>query len=190
MKKIILFICFAFCIFTFGKASAQDLFLKVGTLTAKGSFTKGFEDYIEISGLQYGVEAQASIIKGSGSTVGKPNFSEIIITKGVDIMTNEFLRAIAKGTPFPALEVVSVGTNGRETPVVTHKVELKDVFVTSVSNSGDGNCGGDCPSLGESVRLIYKAIKITTYSRSPKTGEVTANPNPFVFNVADMTQTF
>ncbi|WP_221393422.1 type VI secretion system tube protein Hcp [Dyadobacter sp. NIV53] len=188
MKKISFLIVFGFSLFVTSSLSAQQLFLKAGTLTQQGSIYKGFENYVQISGVQYGVEALTSY-KSTGAAVGKANFGEIVITKNVDILTNELLRSISKGTLYALMEIVST-KNTADGQKVSHKIELKNVYVTNVSNSAVEGCPDDCAGLEESVKFVYKSIRITTYSTNVKTGVLTANLNPFVFDVTTMSSTF
>ena len=167
---------------------AQHIFLKAGELTTKGSVAKGFENYVEISGVQFGAEAESSYTKGGGASVGKPSFDVISITKSVDKLSNELLKNIAMGKSIPLIEIVTTSRSPQGGEQVTHKIELKNVFVTKISDASAG-CD-DCGTLGESVNFIYKATRITTYYIDSKTGASTANLNTFEFDVPTMTQNF
>lgn len=167
---------------------AQKLFLKSGELTTNGSTIKGFENYLEITGVQFGAQAESSYTKGGGASVGKASFDVVSITKSVDKLSNELLTSIATGKSIPLIEIVTTRTTQQGAEVVSHKIEIKNVFVTKISDASAG-CD-DCGTLGESVDFIYKAIRITTYSQNPKTGVLTANPNPFELDIPTMSAKF
>lgn len=168
---------------------AQHMFLSAGTFTTKGSIYRNFENYVEISSVQYGVDAETSYNLGGGAAVGRPTFREMVVTKNVDILSNELLRRITTGKSIPLIEIVTTqNTDAGEK--VAHKIELKDVFVTDVSDAGVEGCTGNCGGLAESVKLVYKAIRITTYSINPVNGQIQANPNPFIYNVVDRVAEF
>lgn len=167
---------------------AQSIFLKAGDLTLKGSLAKGFENYVEITGVQFGAEAESSFTKGGGASIGKASFDVISITKSVDKLSNELLKNIAAGKSIPLIEIVTTSRAQQGSDMVAHKIELKNVFVTKISEASAGcdNCG----TLGESVSFVFKAIRITTYSQDPKSGVFTANQNPFELDIPTMTPNF
>ena len=171
-----------------GAAFAQNIYLRGGEFTVKGTMVKGFENYVEISGVQFGAEAEVSFTKGTGPAIGKPTFDAISITKSVDKLSNELLRSIATGKSFPLIEIVVAARNSQGEQRAAHKIELQDVFVTKISDAS-AQCD-DCGTLAESVNFVYKSIKITTYSFDSKTGAPTANANPFEFDVSTMKQDF
>jgi type VI secretion system Hcp family effector len=168
---------------------AQHLFLSAGSFTNKGSMFRGFENYVEISGVQYSVESASSYSAPSGPAAAKATFNEVVVTKNVDILSNELLRRISSGKTIPLIEILTTKTSESEETVV-HKIELKDVYISNVSNAGVEGCTGNCGGLAESVKLVYKAIRITTYSIKPSTGAAVANENPFIFDVVNRTSTF
>ncbi|MBE9463281.1 type VI secretion system tube protein Hcp [Dyadobacter subterraneus] len=169
-------------------AFAQHIFLKAGELTAKGSLIKGYENYIEITGVQFGAEAESSYTKGGGASVGKPSFDVISITKNVDKLSNELLKNIAAGKSIPLIEIATTARPQQGSELVVHKIELKNVFVTKISDASAG-CD-DCGTLAESVSFVYKAIRITTYSQDAKTGVFSANPNPFELDIPTLNPEF
>jgi len=167
-------------------AFAQHIYLKAGDLTIKGSLVKGFENYVEITGVQFGAEAESSFTKGGGASIGKPIFYVIAITKSVDKLSNEFLKNLALGRAIPLIEIATTRRTDQGDRV-GHKIELKNVFITKISDASAG-CD-ECGTLAESVEFVYKAIRITTYSIDSR-GVLTENANPFEFDVATMTQNF
>jgi len=143
-------------------ASAQKIFLKADDLTKGASKVAGYLDYAEITSLQFGASFDRSW-KTTGAPTGKPNFKDIIITKNVDISSNRFLDKLIKGTTVGLIEIVSTTNDGSDINVV-HKIELKDSYITNVSSSTVQGCTGNCPAIAESYELVYRAIRITTYT--------------------------
>lgn len=188
MKKIYFILVFAFIYSVPHFLFAQNIYLKAGALTAKGSLADGFRDYVELSSVQYGVSAETSVVRGEGPTVGQPKFSEITFTKNVDILSNSLFKNISAGTVIPAVEIVTTVRTSQGESGIGHKIELKDVFVTSVLQAA-ADCGGGC-AIAETVKIVYRAIRITTYSQDSRTGEIVANQNPYVFNIANMKMEF
>ena len=180
MRKIYFVIAFV-CLFS-NSLFAQNMYLKAGTLTEKGSLVDGFRDYVELSSVQYGVSAESSSVKGTGPTVGKANFSEITITKNVDILSNALLKNISASTAIPEVEIVTTVRTGKGLYAIGHKIELRNAYVTNVSQAA-ADCNGGC-AVAETFKIVYRAIRITTYSQDQKTGETTANKNPYVYNTA------
>ncbi|GGN03866.1 hypothetical protein GCM10010967_43380 [Dyadobacter beijingensis] len=169
--------------------SAQKMFLKADNLTNGGSNDRDFDDYVEITSLQHGLEAETVFGPGGGPGVGRPIPKSLIITKNADLLSTKIMEKIVLGEHFTSIEIVSTVADritGRS--LVRYKVELKNAFVTDVSTSSVHGCASDCPGVAESVKLVFKAIRITTYSVDSK-GVPKANP-PFMFDVEKGTLSF
>lgn len=159
-------------------ASAQKIMLKADALTTGASTVRGYTNYSEITSVQFGVDAETSYLKGTGPAVGKPTVREVTITKYVDVSSNKLWSKITAGIHTSLVEIVSLSDPDLE---LMHKIELKDAFVTSISASNVTGCTQGCPSIAESYKFVFKAIRITTYSRN---GQGTLVPSVFVYNVA------
>ena len=154
----------------------QDIYLKADNLTQKAGQTKGLEDYVQLSSVQYGISNPAPT--GSpGAGVGKPNFSEITVSKTVDLSSTKLMLNLTKGTIIQNLEIIFTKNSGGNQATV-YKIELFDTFVTGYSFSSIPDCSGGCPG-SESLSFAYQRIKVTTYSQD-QSGKVT--PNPVVFS--------
>lgn len=92
---------------------------------------------------------------GGGIQRGEPQFSEIVLTKQIDVWTPALQRAIAAGTTFTEV-VITVYRNS----TVYSRYILSDVGVTSssVSFSGDGSLA----DMVESVSLAFAKIEYKT----------------------------
>lgn len=190
MKKLLLpFVTLVFCLFA-QHISAQKLFLKADALTNNGGADSGFKDYVVITSRQFGGAAETTI-SGGIPRPGKPDFQNLVITKYSDMLSNKLWTVMAKGTHIDEIEIVNtaLAPNG-SSRVVTNKIQLKDVYVTGISNSAaQGDCEAGCSGISESYHLAYTAIKITTYTLS-NTGKWTEDSNPFMFNVGSMKSEF
>jgi len=89
---------------------------------------EGFENYVEITGVQFGAEAESSFTKGGGASIGKPIFDVIAITKSVDKLSNELLKNLAIGKAIPLIEIATTRRTDQGDRV-GHKIELKNVFI-------------------------------------------------------------
>lgn len=184
MKKLLLpFVTLVFCLVA-QHISAQKVFLKADPLTINGGADAAFRDYVVITSRQLGGTAETTI-SGGLPRIGKPVFQNLIITKSADMLSNKLWTLMAKGTRIEEMEIVSTGLapNG-QSRVVTHKIELKDVFVADIASSAaQGDCEAGCNGTAESYQLVYTAIKITTYTLN-NTGKWVADLAPFMYNVA------
>lgn len=169
MKKIYLpFVCIFFCLLTHS-LFAQKMFLKAGALTLNGAILdpafREFKDYVEISGVQYSLDAASSYPSGAGP-IADPTFGEVVVTKNVDKLSTALLKNISNSTVIPLMEIVSTQLIDGNAEV-TYKIELKDVFVSHVSQAGVPGCNTGC-GVAESVKLVYKRIRVSTYQVSLK----------------------
>jgi type VI protein secretion system component Hcp len=186
-KHYPLFCALILCLFSIA-ASAQKMYLKADYLTENLGQDRDFEDYVNITSLQYGMTAATTILKGGSPSVGKPQFGEVIVTKSADALSGKEMEYLALGKHFDNVEIVNTMTDGLGKIRVMYKVELQDAFVTDVSTSSVPGCNGNCPSASESLKLVFKAIRVTTYYINSR-GEVKANPS-FVFNVSQQNTTW
>ena len=187
MKNLYLFLI-VFCLAA-SNVCAQDIFLKADNITDGAGPTGTYSNYSVISSRQFGVTAESTWLKGTGASVGKPLFNQIVITKGVDLASNKLLPFIAQGKSIPNMEIVSTVASGGHLQVV-NKIELKSVFITKITSSTVEGCTDGCPGIAESYEMVYKAIRITTYSQDRKTEKWTANPTQFAWDVASMDDSF
>lgn len=187
MKNLYLLLI-VFCLAA-SNVCAQDIFLKADNITDGAGPSGTYLNYSVISSRQFGVTAESSWLKGGGASVGKAQFNQIVITKGVDVASNKLLPLIAQGKSIPNMEIVSTADNNGQTQVV-NKIELKGVYITKITSSTVEGCTDGCPGIAESYEMVYKAIRITTYSQDRKTGKWTANPTQFAWDVASMDDSF
>ncbi|TLV00303.1 type VI secretion system tube protein Hcp [Dyadobacter luticola] len=185
MKKLLLpFVTLAFCFFT-QVSFAQKYYMKAGQLTRDASLAGPFQDYTEISSRQFSVTA------GAGQKPGNVSFQEMVITKLSDLSSNKLLATMTKPTRIDEVEIVATtASHGDGTRVVTNKIQLRNPVIVSYATSAANGCESGCTQIAESYKLTYEAIKITTYSQNDKTGEWTADPSPFMYNLKTATNTY
>ncbi|WP_221392137.1 type VI secretion system tube protein Hcp [Dyadobacter sp. NIV53] len=182
MKKVcLLLFCACYLSFT-SRVTGQGLFLKAGELTAGASQNDTYQDYAEIHSFQFGTMIDVNITGGTGSGVGKPSATKVVVTKSVDVSSSKLLQKQLMGQIIPEIEIISTNFNG----TIVHKIQLKDVYISDVATSGAA-CSGGCPA-SETLSLVYTAIKITTYTMNPN-GSVTPD-TPVMFNFRTITQTY
>lgn len=160
-------------------AIAQNYFLKVDELTTNGSLADGYEDYVEINTKQFGVTNPRSI---NDPSQGRPIFQELIITKRSDKLSNSLLTAITRGTKLNNMEIVATARSGNGERVVINRIQLRDVYVTSILSSGVSGCENGCTGVEESYKFVFTRIKITTYSQT-RSGAWIADAQPYMYNV-------
>jgi type VI secretion system secreted protein Hcp len=124
------------------------------------SQTVGFLDQIIATSVTSGASNSVGFTS-KGPTAGKVSLSEIHITKFVDRASPGLFRATAAGGLYGRVNISFTKTQqGGANPgsqVAYYKIELNDVFVSSVSISGsDGN---EQPT--ETLTLNYSAIRYT-----------------------------
>jgi type VI secretion system secreted protein Hcp len=133
---------------------AAGIFIDLGNGIKGESSQSGFEEQIAAESLQWGVgRAIGSFTSGIRET-SRPNFSEVVFTKTMDISTNDIIVAMTKGKALETVTISFVRDDG-EVGFNYLTYELSDVFISAYSASS----GGNTPS--ESVSLNFSKIKGT-----------------------------
>lgn len=143
---------------------AVDMFLEIKECPGE-STKKGHEGQIEITSFSFGAVQSGSFARGgAGGGSGKAEFQDISIVKEVDKSSPKLFQACAAGTHFQ-MATIYVRKAG-DKPLEYYKVELKDLIVSSVQNSGAA--GGD--SVMESITLNTAQINFTYVEQDAKGG--------------------
>ena len=144
---------------------AQDLFLKIDTIPGESQKRK---DEIDIASFAFGVNQTGTFATGGkGGGAGKATFHDISLTKSVDKASPKLFQACAKGTHFPKMIITSQKAGDK--PMVYYVLELGDVLISGLHNSG----AGDADQLHESFTLNFATAKFT-YTEQKSDG--TAGP--------------
>jgi type VI secretion system secreted protein Hcp len=145
---------------------AVDMFLKLDAIAGE-SIDKTHKGEIQILAFSFGATQSGSTHMGGGGGSGKVNVQDISVTKYVDVSSPAIMNAICVGKHFP--EVTLYVRKAGEKPLEYLTIDMKEVFVTSVSTGGSG--GED--RLTENVTLNFAKIDVA-YSpqKADGTGDV------------------
>ncbi|OZI07756.1 hypothetical protein BWI93_12945 [Siphonobacter sp. BAB-5385] len=138
------------------RTNAQGLFMSIDAITKNGTQLKNHQNEVELSSIQYGIESEASFVKGTGAAVGKPTFSALTLTKFYDISSTALIDKMVTGVAIPKVDVNFYDRENR----ISYRIQLEDVFVTSYQTSSTGTCEGGCPGLQESISFVFKRYSI------------------------------
>ena len=125
----------------------------------KGESTaKGYEGWIEVGSVQWGVGRAISSPAGGNREASAPSISEITLTKTLDSTSPAlFLRAVSGIFNIATVKLHLVTPSGStNTNTVFYKLTLSDVLVSSQSNSA--SAGDDRPQ--ESISLNFSKIEV------------------------------
>ncbi len=143
---------------------AVDMFLEIKEVPGESS-KKGHEGQIDIVSFSFGAVQSGSFARGgAGGGAGKAEFQDISIVKEVDKSSPKLFQACAAGTHF-GTATIYVRKAG-DKPLEYYKVELTDVIVSSVQNSG--SAGGD--NVMESFTFNTAKINFTYVEQDAKGG--------------------
>ena len=116
---------------------AVDMFLEIKEVPGE-SMKKGHEGQIDIVSFSFGAVQHGSFARGgAGGGSGKAEFQDISIVKEVDKSSPKLFQACAAGTHFPKATIFV--RKAGDKPLEYYKVELKDLIVSSVQNSGSSS---------------------------------------------------
>jgi type VI protein secretion system component Hcp len=168
--------------------SAQSIFLKAGveatlnlgqlTANASPAAPSEFRDYSKITSVQFGLSRPA-VLGPEGITLGRPTYSQMTITKGVDAASAKLMQVNIQGSFIDLIEIVytAAGSNA-----VLYKVEVFEPFLSNYSISSVPGCSDGCPDVAESFTLTFTTMKVTTYSANSG-GAIVANVPSFLYTI-------
>jgi type VI secretion system secreted protein Hcp len=140
---------------------AIQIHLKIPGIEGESTH-KGHEKEIEVRSWAWSVENAAKPGAGGGGGAGKAVPRELVFTHGYDMASPLLAKSCAKGTHLAVatLSARKAGKGPQEFLVIT----LKNVLVTAVSVSGNGD------GIGESVALAYGEIDFMYKPQDAKGG--------------------
>lgn len=117
---------------------------------------------IDVFSFSFGVSNPGTVIGGGGTGAGKPNFSEITISKSLDKASPMLYLAVAQNTHLSQaiLTVTKSGTTGKD--IDYYRITLTNPVVTSIQTSG--SAGGQ-PT--ESLTLAFEKIQWDYVPQNP-----------------------
>jgi len=144
---------------------AINAFINFFGIAQGESIQKGKENWVEIQGWDWEVDAETSWTKGGGASVGKPNPGRLHFVHRFDTSSTVILGYICSGQVFPKVELQIMKTAGKEIPETYFTMTIEDVFITRVSNSGaeDG-------AIFQRVEVVFKTVKIEYKAQDNMTG--------------------
>jgi type VI secretion system secreted protein Hcp len=136
---------------------AVDVFLLIGDIKGESKDSK-HEGEIDVLSWSWGLSNPVTGQTGGGLGAGKANFSDISFMHAVDKASAALMTACAMGNHYDTATLVSrkAGKGQQEYMIV----KMKEVFVTSVQQSGSSEHPTESVSLAFShVDLEYKPQK-------------------------------
>lgn len=162
------FLCFMVCGALFLGAATElpaPIYMKYGTI--KGEvLAEGYKDWIEIDSTQLGVGRSIGSPVGGQRDVGRPNVSEIVVTKVQDLSSPYLFAEATLGKP-EKVEIHFLRTFvDRAQPYL--KLQLDNTLLSGYSQSS----GGDRPA--ESLSLNFTKITLEFISYDAQGGTPTS----------------
>jgi len=141
----------------------------------------GKDGWIEIGDWSWDVEAEASHLKGTGASVGKPNSGPVSFAHYYEKSSPALMQHIVKGSTFQKATIHMLKQTGKDQPELFFEMVCKDVFITKVQSSGD-----DSGTIKQDVEFVFKQMAIG-YKRQNNDGTL-KEVSPFNWNIAEQTQ--
>lgn len=132
---------------------ASDVYLQITEIKGESKDDK-HKDWIELVGVDWGVSQPASLSVSSngGHTVGRAEFTPIIISKMVDLSSPKLMELTATGKHIPKAKIEFFRADGGG-PIKYYEIELENVLVSSNKKTYGGSS-----LLHESFTLHYSKI--------------------------------
>lgn len=113
----------------------------------------GTAGWLEISDWGFDIEAEASHLKGTGASVGKPNPGPLNFTHYYDKSSPTIMQMIVKGNHFKSVRIDMTKQTGDTKPQIFMQVILQEAFITKVGSK----CNED-GTVEQEVEMVYKKI--------------------------------
>jgi type VI secretion system secreted protein Hcp len=143
------------------------MFMKIDTIGGE-SRDKTHGGEMDVLAWSWGASNSGSAHVGGGAGAGKVNVQDLSFTKYVDSASTALMLSCMTGHHYTKANLVvrKAGT----TPVEYLKIEMTEVFITSVSTGGSG--GED--RLTENVSLNFAKVKVEYFKQDEKGGSKAA----------------
>jgi type VI secretion system secreted protein Hcp len=134
------------------------IFIDLGNGIKGESSQKGFEDQIAAQSIQWGVGRGIGNFTSGIRETSRPTFSEVTVTKTLDIASNDILVAMTKGKALATVKISFVRDDGEDGfNYLTY--ELSDVLISSYSASSGGETPSESFSLNfAKIKAVYKKL--------------------------------
>jgi type VI protein secretion system component Hcp len=134
-----------------------DVYLILDGISGE-SVTRGYENWIGLSGVEFDAANQGSSSAGSGGGAGKALLNQFKINKVIDSSSTSLFQNTMSGTHIPKGQIVFVKQGEVQEIILT--IELTDIMITDYSFY----------DLGETVSLKFDSIKLIYTFYDAKTG--------------------
>lgn len=165
----------------FIKFTAQDANAKISGESQQIGHL-GTEGWIEIGEWGWEVEAEASHLKGTGASVGKPKPGVVSFSHYYDKSSPTIMSNIVLGTTFKTATIHMLKQTGDKQPSLFFEMICKDVFITKVSSKGDAE-----GNVNQDIEFVFKQMAIG-YKPQDNEGGKLLPAKPFNWNIAEQTQ--
>lgn len=143
-------------------AHADDYYLRFtgGSTSIVGeSTTEGYENWIDIDSVSWGVTADSSWTKGGGASVGKPNPGAISWIQSFDSSVPAMYSYMLKGLSVPNAVVEYTRSNGAGEATYL-QLNIEDLFFTELAFNGSSVAGSG----------VFKKISMTYWPQDASGG--------------------
>ncbi|WP_164545439.1 Hcp family type VI secretion system effector [Paenibacillus albus] len=131
-----------------------QVYLKLDAIPGESN-VKGFEQWIPVSDVHFGVEVPMSLSTATGAAAGKPQFDGLSFSKLFDAASMPIFLASVQGKVIKSATLVFV--KQAPTPVKFLTINLSNVFVSNYSFN----------DTVESISLAYSIISVGYSSQKP-----------------------
>jgi len=140
------------------------------------STQKGKEKWVELSGWDWEVEAEAKVGK-VGARVGKPKPGRLSFEHYYDTSSAVVMGSLCTGRAFPKVELQMTETTGAGSAETYFSMLVQGAYITKVSNSGteEGNVLQRC-------ELVFDQVTIAYQPQDPATGRL-GSPTTFTWDI-------
>jgi type VI secretion system secreted protein Hcp len=147
---------------------SSNLYLKItpptGITIPGGSTAKGYEKSLEAQAYTLGLNLPVS----SGTTVGKPAFQDLTITRYADAASPTLNFLCASGKVLPSMILSVVITNAAGQTQVPLTIEFSNALIRSVSVQDAVGSG----SPMETISFTYQKVTWKSTAPDPATGQI------------------
>ena len=138
------------------------------------SIQRGKENWVEVQGWDWEVEAQTGLTHGGGASVGKVNGGRFNFQHTFDSSSTVILAYVCTGRVFPKTELQVIKTAGDGNSETYFTMTMEEVFVTKVSNLGTAE-----GVIIQQVQLAFRKVNIEYKAQDNRTGSMLP---PMTFN--------
>ena len=135
---------------------AVDIFLKLSNNIKGESQDDTHRDEIDVLAWNWGLTQSGTTHIGSGGGGGKVNVQDIVLTKYVDLATNDLIKRATSGEHIENGELV-VRKSGGASPVEYFRINMENIMITSY-NTGGAKDGLD--RIQETLTLNFRKFEV------------------------------